>query len=430
MFDFHQTFWTIAVGAVCGTSCALLGCFLLLKRLSLLGDAISHGVLPGIAVAVLLTGELNGFGLVLGALAFGVLTVFLTESLTSYAKVSEDASLGVVFTTLFAIGVVLINVFLQHRDLDADCVLYGRLDVVPMNTFLWLGMEVPRAMPSMLFTLALTLTFLLVCWKELKIATFDAELASAMGYRAGLIGYLLVAMVAAATVTAFEAVGSILVLAMLVVPAATAHLLTERLAPMLLWAAAAAISASVFGYLFASPDMLNCNAAGMIATVAGGQFGLALLFSPRHGLVARLARRWRLSSRIAREEILGILYRTEEAGTPAAPIVLQEHNLPRWLVRLAFWNLLRQGWIEALGGARWRLTDAGRREGESIVRAHRLWEAFLGKNFDLPLDHLHAPAARLEHFIGPELQTELAAQLHEPATDPHGKHIPDAAKPR
>src|SRR5262245_17711689 len=368
MFEFQQTFWTIAIGAVCGTSCALLGCFLVLKRLSLLGDAISHGVLPGIAIAVILTGELNGFALILGALAFGLLTVVLTESLTTYGKVAEDASLGVVFTTLFALGVVLISVFLQHTDADTNCVLFGRLELVFLDTFVWQGLELPHALPSMLFTLALTLVFLVVCWKELKIATFDAELATAMGYRAGLMGYLLVALVATATVTSFEAVGSILVLAMLVVPAATAHLLTERLAPMLLWAAALAISASVFDYLLASPDVLNCNAAGMIATVAGGQFGLALLFSPRHGLVARLVRRWRLSSRIAREEILGILYRREEAGQPAAPIVLQEHNLPRWLVRLAFWNLLRQGWIAAVDRERWQLTDTGRHEGESIVR--------------------------------------------------------------
>jgi manganese/zinc/iron transport system permease protein len=425
MFAFDQAFWTILVGAVCGVACALLGCFLLLRRLSLLGDAISHGVLPGIAVAVLLTGELNGVALILGALAFGMLTVFLTESLTTFAGVSEDASLGVVFTTLFAGGIVMLTVFLSGYDLDPGCVLYGRLELIPLFTESWFGFEIPRPLPSMLFTLGLTALFLTVCWKELKIATFDPALATAMGFRARLVSYLLVGLVAATTVTSFEAVGSILVLAMLVVPAATANLITDRLSSMLAWASAAAISASAFGYALASPEVFNCNAAGMIATVAGLQFTLALLFAPRHGLVPQLARRWRLALRIAREEILGILYRAEEIGQPEITVVLREHSLSPWLVRLAFLDLRRRGWIVPLDDDRWRLTDKGRREGESIVRAHRLWEAFLDKNFELPLDHLHAPASRVEHFIGPELQSELAAQLPEPV-DPHGKQIPNA----
>jgi manganese/zinc/iron transport system permease protein len=425
MFALEQAFWTIAIGAVCGVACALLGCFLLLRRLSMLGDAISHGVLPGIAVAVMLTGELNGFALILGALAFGMLTVFLTESLTTFAKVSEDASLGVVFTSLFAIGIIMITLFLPGYHLDVDCVLYGRLELIPLFTESWFGVAVPRPLPSMLFTLGLTLVFLALCWKELKIATFDPALATAMGFRARLINYLLVALVAATTVTSFEAVGSILVLAMLVVPATTAHLITDRLKPMLVLSAAAATSASLFGYLLASPEVFNCNAAGMIATVAGVQFTLALLFAPRHGLVQRLARRWRLALRIAREEILGVLYRGEEIGQTDIAVVLREHSLPGWLVGLAYLDLRRRGWIVPVADERWRLTDLGRREGESIVRAHRLWEAFLDKNFELPLDHLHAPASRVEHFIGPELQTELAAQLPEPV-DPHGKQIPKA----
>jgi manganese/zinc/iron transport system permease protein len=428
MFEFEQAFWTIFVGAVCGVACALLGCFLLLRRLSLLGDAISHGVLPGIAIAVLLTGELNGVALILGALAFGMLTVFLTESLTTFANVSEDASLGVVFTTLFAIGIVMVTVFLSGYHLDVDCVLYGRLELIPIfnpiSDETWFGVTVPRPVPSMLFTLGLTIVFLTVCWKELKIVTFDPALATAMGFRARLVSYVLVGLVAATTVTSFEAVGSILVLAMLVVPAATAHLITDRLSSMLAWASAAAVSASALGYLFSSPEVFNCNAAGMIATVAGLQFTLALLFAPRHGLVPQLARRWRLALRIAREEILGVLYRSEEIGQPEVNVVLREHSLSPTLVRMAFLDLRRRGWIAAMGEGRWRLTDLGRREGESIVRAHRLWEAFLDKNFELPLDHLHAPASRVEHFIGPELQTELAAQLPQPV-DPHGKQIPN-----
>jgi len=422
--DLVRAFWNVAVGTLGGVACSLLGCFLILKRMSLLGDAISHGVLPGIAVGVLLTGQIGGPAIVIGAMVFGVLTALLTEVLSSACKVTEDASLGVVFTSLFAAGVVVISVFLSRYDLDPSCVLLGDFTKAVLVTVDWFGFEIPRALPNLLLTLALVVAFIGLLWKELKLATFDAELSSAMGFPAWLIHYLFVALVAACSVATFETMGSILALAMLVVPPATAHLLTDRLVTMLLWAAGLAFSAALFGYLLASQWVFGCNVAGMISVVAGGQFLLALLAAPRHGLVARLVRHWRLALRIAGEEILGSLYRAEEKGQPPAAVELKEHGLSPWLVWLAFARLRRRGWIEALSSGFWRLTAAGRREAEAVVRSHRLWEAFLGQNFELPIDHLHAPATRIEHFIGPELQTELAAQLEEPHTDPHGKQIP------
>ena len=423
-FESFKVFWTIVVGALGGVACSLLGCFLILKRLSLLGDAISHGVLPGIAIAVLLTGEVTGFATIAGAMAFGLLTAWLTETLATKGNVTEDASLGIVFTSLFAVGVVIISAFLRGRHIDVECVLLGDFTLMPLHTELWFGREIPSAAPPMAMSLILSLAFVLLFWKELKLAAFDAELATAMGFSAALLHYLFVALVAACTVTSFESMGSVLVLAMLVVPPATAHLLTDRLAIMLVWAALLATTASVFGFILASGKVCNCNIGGMIATVTGGQFVLALLFAPRHGILARFVRQWRLALRIAGEEILGSLYRAHEAGQAAANVTLKEHLLPSWIVRLAFSRLRRSGSIESVEGGQWRLTAQGKQQAESIVRAHRLWEAFLVENFELPLDHLHAPAAQMEHFIGPQLQTELAAQLHKPHVDPHGKQIP------
>ncbi|MCS7046295.1 MAG: metal ABC transporter permease [Gemmataceae bacterium] len=419
-----QALWSIILGAIGGVACAILGCFLVLRRLSMLGDAISHGVLPGIAVAVLLTGHLSGPGIILGAMAFGVVTALMSQLLTSVARVTEDASLGVVFTSLFAVGVVMISVLLPHRDLDPGCVLFGDFTNAVLRTITWAGLEVPRAVPNLVLTLGLTVGFVVLLWKELKISTFDAGLAAALGFSVTLLHYLFVALVAACTVAAFESLGSILVLAMLVVPPATAHLLTDRLATMVAWAAALAASAAALGYLLASRWVFDCNVGGMIATVAGGQFALALAAAPRHGLLARQARNWRLALRMAREEILGSLYRAAESGQASAAVVVRSHSLPRWLVRLAHWQLRRRGAIEPRGGDQWRLTAVGRAEAEALVRAHRLWEAFLERHFDLPLDHLHAPAAALEHFIGPQLQSELAAELQTPPVDPHGRRIP------
>lgn len=421
---FTQAFWTIAIGALGAVACSLLGCFLILKRLSLLGDAISHGVLPGIVIAVLLTGQMSGPAIILGAMAFGILTAFFTETLTRVGNVTEDSSLGVVFTSLFAIGVVMISLFASGRHLDVDCVLFGKFETVSLVTDDWFGFEIPRAIPNMLLSLAMTVGVILIFWKELKLTAFDPALASAMGYSAVAVHYLFVALVAACTVTSFESMGSILVLAMLVVPPATAHLLTDRLSRMLLWAAALAFSAAAVGYLLASRWVFALNVGGMIATVAGIQFALAVAFAPVHGLAARVIRYWRLALRIAQEEILGSLYRAEEAGRTPATGSSTEHGISPWLMRLAFRSLERRGWIEPIDGRGWRLTDLGRPEAESVVRAHRLWESFLVENFSLPLDHIHAPAAVMEHFIGPQLQHELATQIPAGGVDPHGKQIP------
>jgi len=417
--DIDAALWTIAVGLVCNLSCALLGCFLVLRRMSLVGDAISHAVLPGIALAVLFTGQITSTYILLGAMIFGMLTAFLSESLNAFAGVSEDASLGIVFTSFFALGVILISKVFAHTDLDPGCVFLGNLEMVPLDKVDWLGMWIPRAFPTMLLGLVLTAGFISLFWKELKLSSLDPALAAAMGFSPRLVHYLLIALVAGVVVASFEAVGSILVIPLLIVPAATAHLLCDRLAWMLAWSALLSITCTVLGYVLASRWLLNVNVGGMMASVALAQFFLAVLFAPRHGIVAKVLRTLWLSLRIASEDILARLYRLEEKGTEAP--TLTESN--PWITRVALGQLRRRGWIRYQDGS-WALTSSGRQPAASIVRAHRLWEAFLGEHFELPLDHLHAAAERMEHYLDPGLQSELAQALLEPQRDPHGKSIP------
>ncbi len=401
-------------------SCALLGCYLILRRLSLLGDAISHGVLPGIVLAYLLTGYVAGWAILVGAMAFGLLTAFLTQTLTSFGNVPEDASMGVVFTGLFAVGVVLLTNYAGQVDLDQKCVFVGMIESVPLRTFPLWRWDIPTVLPTMLATLGLTLAFILLFWKELKIASFDPALARTQGINPTLVHYLLMALVAAVVVASFRVVGSILVIAMLIVPGACGHLLSDRLTGMMLWAALVATLSSILGYFLASPAVLASNVSGMMAVAAGLQFLLVILFAPRHGILAKAVRNLRLAVQIVAEDILASLYRREEAGTAATPLA----DRPGWLGRLAQWSLRRGGHIRHDAEGATQLTDSGREKARSLVRSHRLWEAFLGRNFDLPLDHLHDPAERMEHFIGPELQKELAAELQEPGADPHGREIP------
>ncbi|MCH8830843.1 MAG: metal ABC transporter permease, partial [Planctomycetes bacterium] len=229
--DARIDLWTIVVGIACNASCAILGCFLVLRRMSLLGDAISHSVLAGIAVAFLLAGTTAVVPMFVGAMITGVLTAFLTQTISGQGRVSEDASMGIVFTSLFALGVILISQ-MGRVHLDTDCVLFGRLDTVSLETTTLWGVVFPHALLMLIPVLAVVLLFVSVFWKELKIVSFDPQLATAMGISAAVVHYLLMTMVSAATVAALHSVGAIVVVAMLIVPAATAHLLTDRLLPM------------------------------------------------------------------------------------------------------------------------------------------------------------------------------------------------------
>ncbi|MGD2113558.1 MAG: metal ABC transporter permease [Acidobacteriota bacterium] len=283
----------LLVGSLVAASCALVGSFLVLRKMALLGDAISHAVLPGIALAFLLTGGRAALPMVIGAGALGLLTVFLVELFHRSRRLAEDASIGVVFPALFSIGVILISRYASQVDLDLDCVLYGEIAYTPWDVWLVGGSSLgPRALWVNGGVLLLDALFITLFFKELKISTFDPELAASLGFSPVLIHYLLMAAVSFTVVGAFESVGAILVVAMLVVPPATAYLLTERLGSMLMLAVGVGVASAVAGYFAARA--FDASIAGAMAVVAGLLFLAALAVSPRHGLVAGLLRQRRL----------------------------------------------------------------------------------------------------------------------------------------
>jgi manganese/zinc/iron transport system permease protein len=421
--EFQQALWIVLAGSICGAACAVLGCFLLLKRLSMLTDGIAHGVLPGIGLAVLITGQLNGPGLFVGAVVFGLLTAALTQAAVSFGGVSEDTGLGVAFTTLFSVGIILASTLLRHTDADVDCVFSGNLASLPSQTFEVWGFDIPKAIPTLVFSLMLTLAVIGLFWKEWKLATFDSELAAAMGFRPVLLHFVLVAMTAINSVASFEAVGSILVVPMFIVPAATARLLTDRLGAMVTLAAALAVSGATLGGVLSTLVWDRISPAGMIATVLGVQFVVVWIVAPGHGLWAQASRRLKLWTRIAEEEVLGKLYRAPLRYADLADTVREEHGIRTlglaWVMR----RLRNRRYIASADGI-WNVTDSGRTHAEEVVRAHRLWESYLDQNFELPLDHLHAPASLIEHYLGPEAIESLQSELAHPKRDPHGSDIP------
>lgn len=259
----------LLVGSIVAINCALLGSFLVLRKMALLGDAISHAVLPGIAIAFLVSSSRSPLPMLIGASALGLATVFLVELFHKSKRLAEDASIGVVFPALFSIGVILISRYASSVDLDLDCVLYGEIAYAPWD--LWLVGERslgPKALWLNGALLVVNLLFVGSLWKELKVSTFDPELAAALGFSPVLLHYLLMGAVSTTVVGAFESVGAILVVAMLIVPPAAAYLLTERLGRMIALAAAFGVLSTVGGYALARA--LDASIAGAIATVAGG----------------------------------------------------------------------------------------------------------------------------------------------------------------
>lgn len=444
--------WIVVTAALSAMACALPGVFLVLRRQSMMGDALSHTVLPGIVCAFLATHALRSAGwigdasyesaqhiaMLAGAVLVGILTAVLTEWIQQVGRVENTAALGVVFTTLFALGLLLIRLAADQVHLDPDCVLYGNIETsvygqrgVPSAVWLNGGMLVVNGLLVVVF------------YKELRLAAFDPALATTLGVPARAMHYALMAVTAATLVAAFESVGSILVIAMLIAPAATAFLLTDRLSRMIVLSLIVAASSAVLGHALAisAPGVLfgglgfpadeAASTAGTMAVACGMFFVLAVLFAPRQGIVSKALHTAALGLKIAAEDMLGSLYRREEAALSAGPPLQPEHDqtlgISPWLRRLATWRLTRGGMLAFDQGTP-RLTPAGRQAAETLVRSHRLWESYMSRHFPLSEDHLHEAASVVEHYLGRELREELSAELDQPATDPHGRAIPPGAK--
>jgi manganese/zinc/iron transport system permease protein len=283
--------WEIlAIAAVTACACALPGSFLVLRQSAMLSDAVSHAVLPGIVVAFLLTGSLTSPLLVLGAAATGVLTVSLVELLRGTRLLREDAAIGLTFPVLFSIGVVLVSRYAGSVHLDTDAVLLGELAFAPFRRVGLGGHDLgPEALWTMSAVLVLNLAFVTGLFKELQLVTFDPALGAALGFSPSRLHYALMALVSLTAVGAFDAVGSVLVVALMVAPPAAARLLTDRLSRMLLLSALIGIGSAGLGWLAA--HRLDASIAGCMASTAGAVFAIVFLLAPETGLMAQARRR-------------------------------------------------------------------------------------------------------------------------------------------
>lgn len=424
--------WIVAIAVLTSMACALPGCYLLLRGQAMLGDAIAHSVLPGIAVGYILFGKADPFLMLVAAGGMGVLTALLVQLVHRVGGVEEGAAMGVVFTSLFALGLILVRRAADDVHLDAEHVIFGAIELAP-STLVSLGpWEVPRSLVVAGVMLLLNICFITLLFKELRVTVFDPAFAGATGLRPGIVHYILIAFTAATMVVAFEAAGSILVLAMLIVPGAAARLLSNRLLPMLLLSLVIASACAALGHLSAItlPQLAgfeDTSTSGMIAVVSGFLFLGVLLLAPNHGMVPRSIRRVRRAIRITSEDTLGALYRARGLT----------HDDHAGVDRPHLANLLGGGYILSLALRRllWRkkirrekdlyiLTEKGEASASRLVRRHRLWESWLVEELGLRPDHVHGTAERLEHLSAHRVTESLEKETGGRSLDPHGEEIP------
>lgn len=289
--------------SLAAAACALAGVFLVLRRMAMMADAISHAILPGLVAGYVLARGPNVFMGFLGATAAGLLTVFLVETLARSRRVREDTAIGLVFPALFALGVLIISRFFANVHLDTDAVLFGEIAFVPLDTWEVNGRNLgPTALWTLGALTAVNALFLLLFYKELKMATFDPGLAAALGFVPGLIHYGLMGMVAVTTVGGFTAVGAILVIALIILPPVTASLLTRQLPVLIGLSVVVGVAGALLGYYLAA--LWDVSVSGMIVAALGALFGVTLLFAPGRGIVAQAVRRRRQRAEFAQQMLV------------------------------------------------------------------------------------------------------------------------------
>ncbi len=285
-----NSFWIALMGFLVSGTCGLVGCFVILRRMALVGDAISHSLLPGITLAFLLTNSRATLPMMIGAIVAGVATVALIEAIRYSSRIKPDAAIGIVFSSLFAVGVLLISAFADKVDLDAECVLYGELGFIPLQDIAQFGgIEIgPGPVVRMAVIALIAIVLLLIFYKEMLVTSFDSALAASLGINPTRYQYGLTLLLSIVIVSSFESVGVVLVIAMIIFPGATALLLTDRL-PIALWLST--LFSALYALLgFHLATWLNASIAGGMTVIAGFLFALVWLVAPRRGLIARYVR--------------------------------------------------------------------------------------------------------------------------------------------
>ena len=411
--------WVAAGSVLLGASAGALGSFAYLQRKSLLGDALAHAALPGVGLAFLIVGQKDVMALLIGAALSGWLGALALNAIVRFSKIKQDAALGIVLTVFFGLGVVILT-YIQKTGSGSqaglDKFLFGQAAAMGAHDVRVLSVV------ALLMLAVLSLGF-----RRFKLISFDPSFAGTIGLRVGLLQFVLTTMIVFAVTIGLQAVGVVLIAALLITPAAAARQWTDKLATMV-WLAA--LFGALSGFLGAYISFLapRWPTGPWVVVVVSAIFAISILFSPSRGVLARALRHTRQRQRITQENILKSLLKpglAEKDWSVFHSISdLQEMwSFPRRELNSGLKRLERRGMIEA-SDDRYRLTADGVTEGARVLRLHRLWELYLTHHLELSADHVHRDAEELEHVITPEMERQLLDLLDQPQVDPHNQEIP------
>ena len=433
--------FAVAGAVLLGISCGLLGCFIVVRKMALVGDTLSHAVLPGVALGFLFSG-VDASGLMdwnfdddsirknptlifIGAVLAGFIATFFVSYLLQTTKIKEDTALGLTLASFFAIGVCLLTMIQKLPTGDKsgiDKFMFGQAAAI--------GEDDIKLM-AVVTVLIITAVFLF--YKELLVTSFDAGFARSIALPSQWIHHLLMLLVAFAVVIALQAVGVVLVSAMLITPAAAAYLLTDRMHRMLLYAVCFGVASGVLG-AFVSFLQPNIPTGPCMVLGASGVFAFAFFVGPRHGVFTRWMRYRSRSKRVQRENTLKAMYQVLEnrVAQPEESVSLKElaERRRETLDEVALQaRALEQNGLATLHeeGNTVLFTPAGWQLACTIVRNHRLWELYLTNAANIAPDHVHDDAEEIEHVLGDAVVRELERMLDDTTRDPHGKTIPGFA---
>lgn len=405
----------VVAGCLVAVSSGVIGCLIILRRMAFLGDAISHSMLAGVTGGYLLMKVVYGkeahfAAMILGALIAGFTTVVLVNFVSRVSRIKEDTAIGIMYTGIFALGGALASMFSHYIHLDLFHFVMG--DVLAVDSErLWMMAGVT----------AIILFCTILWYRQLLLTAFDPIMAASLGLPVLLIHILMTTCTSLVVVSAVQIVGVILVVGLLITPAATAYLLTNRLSHMMVMAALFGISSVVCGVYLSV--WLNVAASPPIVLFSTAQFMAVLIFSPKFGLVPTWIRRRAAVPPTLAEDILGCMRRHGKPRVSLATIIANVptdgQSLGKALNRLIF-----QKWIEPLANDEFQLTADGEIEARRLMRAHRIWESYL-ERVGTPAEELHQRAHVLEHVNDEDALDYLDDRLGHPITDPHGQEIPE-----
>lgn len=412
---------TVVLGSILlGIGSAAIGCFAVLRKRSLVGDAVAHSVLPGVALAFMVVGSKDPLALMIGAVITGWFSMTAMDYVVRNSRIREDAAIGLALSVFFGLGVLLLT-HIQHSGAadqsGLDRFLFGQAASLVMSDVLVFGAV------SLLLMIAIVLVF-----KEFKIISFDPDFARAIGFPVKGLELLMTTLLVLAVVIGVQAVGVVLMAAMLITPAAAARYWTDRLPVMVLIASLIGVVSGYAG-AFVSYSNARMPTGPWIVVVASSIFFFSLFFAPGRGVLSRYLLRRKNRRVTLVENILKTMHRMGETdGNEFGPRTIGEiqrfRSIPVATLRRGLRRLAADRYVEQTEGGGWKLRPEGAARGARITRLHRLWEVYLTEYVRIAPDHVHDDAESIEHVLTPDLERELEQLLDRPESDPHQRAIP------